>query len=175
MRKSQKLFIAEWVKEMDKKKLGIIIAVIFVAFMALFSVGNSETDVPLTTTEHELTIKQEHKQSTEAAVESSADASEALAAEPETEDKKGTTKTTRQSAGSYRVNLNDIPAFSGKAYAVVNNNVPSLSVADREGKYFEEYTPLDGLNRCGVAFACLGRETMPTEDRGAIGSVKPSG
>lgn len=86
-----------------------------------------------------------------------------------------TTKASQQSSGSYRVNLNSIPEFSGKPYVAVNGNTPGLSGKDRTARYFEKYTPLDSMGRCGVAFACLGRETMPTEERGAIGSVKPSG
>ena len=86
-----------------------------------------------------------------------------------------TTRAPQQSGGSYRVNLNSIPEFSGKSYVAVNGNTPGLSEKDRTAKYFEKYTPLDSMGRCGVAFACLGRETMSTEDRGAIGSVKPSG
>ncbi len=86
-----------------------------------------------------------------------------------------TTKAPQQSSGSYRVKLNSIPEFSGKPYVTVNGNTPGLSEKDRTANYFEKYTPLDSFGRCGVAFACLGRETMPTEERGAIGSVKPSG
>ena len=85
------------------------------------------------------------------------------------------TTASQQNKGSYRVNLNMIPAFSGKPYVTVNGNIPGLSESDRTAEYFEKYTPLDSMGRCGAAFACLGLETMPTEDRGAIGSVKPSG
>lgn len=40
---------------------------------------------------------------------------------------------------------------------------------------FEDYSPLDSLGRCGVAYSCVGTETMPTEKRGSIGQIKPSG
>jgi DNA-entry nuclease len=40
---------------------------------------------------------------------------------------------------------------------------------------FESYSELDALGRCGVAFANISKEIMPTEERGEIGSVKPSG
>ncbi len=71
--------------------------------------------------------------------------------------------------------LDDIPQFSGEAYCVINDNIPDLSTEDADKTYFENYAPLDNLGRCGVTFACLGLETMPTEDRGEIGQVKPSG
>ena len=80
-----------------------------------------------------------------------------------------------ESSGNYKVALGSIPEFSGKAYIAVNSNIPGFSASDRTSRYFENYEALDSLGRCGIAFACLGRETMPTEERGAIGSVKPSG
>ena len=73
------------------------------------------------------------------------------------------------------VDLNNIPDFSGEPWCVVNNNTPTFDDVDTDKKYFENYSPLDNMGRCGVAFACLGRETMPTEERGEIGQVKPSG
>ncbi len=80
-----------------------------------------------------------------------------------------------QNTGNYSVNLNDIPDFSGKPYYVINGNIPGLTSEDASKTYFENYTALDNMGRCGVAFACLGKETMPTEERGEIGQVKPSG
>lgn len=76
---------------------------------------------------------------------------------------------------NYKANLKNIPAFSGKPYYVINGNVPGLKSDNQNVKYFEKYSPLDSLGRCGVAYACLGKETMPTEERGEIGQVKPSG
>ena len=76
---------------------------------------------------------------------------------------------------TYKVNLDKIPKFSEKPYIAINNNIPGLKTAQRTSKYFERYSKLDKYGRCGVAFACLGLETMPTEERGSIGSVKPSG
>lgn len=73
------------------------------------------------------------------------------------------------------VSVNNIPEYSGKAYITLNNNKPEFSEREITTKAFEDYTTLDNLGRCGVAFACLGRETMPTEERGEIGMIKPSG
>lgn len=84
--------------------------------------------------------------------------------------------TTEDSQSSVvNINMSEIPEFSGEPYCVINGNVPDLTVADAEEAYFEKYSPLDSLGRCGVALACLGLETMPTEERGEIGQVKPSG
>lgn len=60
-------------------------------------------------------------------------------------------------------------------YTVLNNNIPEFSENEITTTAFEEYSELDDLGRCGVAFACIGEEIMPTEERGAIGQIKPSG
>lgn len=73
------------------------------------------------------------------------------------------------------VALSDIPEFSGEPYVVINDNEPSFPAEDFTSKGFEEYSPLDDLGRCGVAYANVGLETMPTEERGSISNVKPTG
>ncbi len=74
-----------------------------------------------------------------------------------------------------KVSLDDIPEFSGSPYVAINDNQPSFTEDDYTTKAFEEYAELDHLGRCGVTFACVGREIMPTEKRGDIGMVKPTG
>lgn len=73
------------------------------------------------------------------------------------------------------VQLSDIPAFSGSPYVVINNNIPQFSENDLTTTAFENYSDLDSLNRCGAAFANICIEIMPTEERGSIGMIKPSG
>ena len=73
------------------------------------------------------------------------------------------------------VALDAIPAFSGDPFVEIDGNEPSFSEAEHQLAAFEAYAPLDGLGRCGTAFAVVGPETMPTEERGSIGGVKPSG
>lgn len=68
-----------------------------------------------------------------------------------------------------------IPAYSGSPYVTVNDNKPYFSDTNLTTTSFESYSELDGLDRCGVAFACVSTDTMPTEDRGPIGQIKPSG
>ena len=65
--------------------------------------------------------------------------------------------------------------YQGKPYSVINDNVPAFTDADMSTTSFESYGELDGLGRCTTAFANIGKELMPTEKRGAIGEVKPSG
>ena len=71
--------------------------------------------------------------------------------------------------------IKSIPAYSGKAYIAVNDNNPYFTESDLTTKSFEKYAPLDSLGRCGVAYANVGIDIMPTEKRGSIGIVKPSG
>ena len=63
-----------------------------------------------------------------------------------------------------------------EAYIKVNGNIPLFSGEEKKNaSAFESYSDLDALGRCGVAFACVGKETMPTEEREPIGGIKPSG
>lgn len=68
-----------------------------------------------------------------------------------------------------------IPAYSKDIYVTVNNNVPYFTQEEHITDSFENYSNLDTLGRCGVAYACLGKDLMPTTDRGSISEVKPSG
>lgn len=69
----------------------------------------------------------------------------------------------------------DIPDFSGTPYVTINNHIPFFSENDYTLEPFEQYSDLDEFGRCGVAFANICQEIMPTEKRGEIGSIKPSG
>lgn len=73
------------------------------------------------------------------------------------------------------VDPQSLPAYSGDPYVVVNDNTPTFSLAEAESGSFETYSNLDSLGRCGTAYANIGLDLMPTEERGSIGSVKPSG
>ena len=69
----------------------------------------------------------------------------------------------------------NIQEYSGAAYVEVNGNKPFFTESDISTDSFEYYSELDSLGRCGMAFANISREMMPTEERGEIGSIKPSG
>lgn len=71
--------------------------------------------------------------------------------------------------------LSDIPAYTGKPFVEVNGNMPFFSSSDNGTDSFETYSELDALGRCGVAYANIGIDLMPTEERGNIGQVKPTG
>ena len=84
---------------------------------------------------------------------------------------------TAQSASDYvNDDLSNIPDYDGKAYVELNGNVPEFSKSEKTySESFEEYGKLDSLGRCTYAVSCIGKDLMPTEKRGSIGSVKPSG
>lgn len=71
--------------------------------------------------------------------------------------------------------IEEIPEFSDAPYVAVNGNVPFFMPEEITDESYEYYSELDGLGRCGVTMACIGVDIMPTEDRGEIGSVKPTG
>ena len=71
--------------------------------------------------------------------------------------------------------IEEIPEFSDAAYIAVNGNVPFFMPEEITDESYEYYSELDELGRCGVTMACIGVDIMPTEDRGEIGSVKPTG
>lgn len=73
--------------------------------------------------------------------------------------------------------LTDIPKYEGKPYVEINNNIPNFTEKDYTTEAFEQYSELDSLGRCGVAYANICKETMPKEEekRGDISSVQPTG
>jgi DNA-entry nuclease len=100
-----------------------------------------------------------------------------------------TTVQTDKAGGSNSSNKNDtlaagtdsadwratLPEYSDSPYVIVNNNEPFFTENDMTVDSFEYYGELDELGRCTVAYASIGKDLMPTEKRGSIGSVKPTG
>ncbi len=80
-----------------------------------------------------------------------------------------------QPEGSYADDLSALPDYNGSPYVIINNNVPYFKDEELTTEPFETYHSLDILGRCGPAYACVGRELMPTDKRESISEVKPSG
>ena len=76
---------------------------------------------------------------------------------------------------SAQLQSEDIPSYTGSPYTQINDNVPDFPLDDYTTEAFETYSDLDELGRCGVAYANVCQELMPTQKRGKIGQVKPSG
>lgn len=74
--------------------------------------------------------------------------------------------------------LASMPPYQGTPFSEIDGGAPGFSPEEiqraRAGS-FEEYAPLDALGRCGAAMACVGLDTMPTQSRGDIWHVKPTG
>lgn len=73
------------------------------------------------------------------------------------------------------IRLENVPEYNGEPYVVIQDNVPAFGEVGDKVSSMEEYGALDDLGRCTYAYACLGSDLMPTEARGNISSVKPSG
>ena len=84
-------------------------------------------------------------------------------------------KTELSEESSNKTDLDSIPVYSGSPYVTINDGKPFFNESEYTTKSFERYSPLDNLGRCGVAYANIGKDIMPTEDRGSIGMIKPSG
>lgn len=84
-------------------------------------------------------------------------------------------QSEQSNRGNQTIDLNNIPQYDGQPYIVINDNVPYFSDSELSTSSFEVYSDLDDLGRCGAAMASVGQDIMPTEDRGSIGQVKPTG
>lgn len=81
----------------------------------------------------------------------------------------------RAQSNADSMDLVAIAQYDGSPYVALNDNIPAFSEEDLSSYSFESYSDLDFLGRCGAAYACIGTDLMPTEERGSIGQVKPSG
>lgn len=73
------------------------------------------------------------------------------------------------------LDLPELPLYTTEKYEVLSGNKPYFTLSEITDEAYEYYSPLDSLGRCGIAVACLGPELLPTENRGSVSSVSPSG
>ena len=73
------------------------------------------------------------------------------------------------------ISFSSIVEYTDKPYVAVNGNVPYFTESELTDQSYEYYSDLDALGRCGTACASIGQDLMPTESRGSIGMVKPTG
>lgn len=74
------------------------------------------------------------------------------------------------------IELDRIPEYAGDPYVVINGNMPFFTEEEKTSTVtFEQYSELDELGRCGVAYANVSRELQPEEERGEIGMIRPTG
>ncbi|MBQ2835953.1 MAG: DNA/RNA non-specific endonuclease [Clostridia bacterium] len=91
--------------------------------------------------------------------------------------KKENTQDINQNKFGITIDLSDIPDFTNEPYVIINNNIPSFNPKDYATESFEQYSQLDILGRCGVAYANISRATMPPDgqERENISFIHPSG
>ena len=77
--------------------------------------------------------------------------------------------------GIVSTTLGEIPEYAGNPYVILNDNQPDFTEEEMQSGAYEFYSEMDAYGRCGAAEAMIGEEIMPTEERGSIGQVKPSG
>lgn len=93
----------------------------------------------------------------------------------EEKEEDSTEENVQQEQPVKKIQMKDIPAYSGEPFVVLNGNEPSFTAKEKKKKAFEKYGALDHLGRCTTTYACIDPSLMPTEERGSIGIVKPTG
>lgn len=155
------------------------LALLLIVCMMLSACGDSDADnSPSGTETSQSQASQSQEMVPSASPNASADAESSQSVDSASTPVADTTATSTPTASTdvTAFSLTSIPAFSNQAYVAVNDNEPYFSSADKaRTDAFETYSSLDSLGRCGVAYANICKELMPTEARGEIGSVKPSG
>ena len=87
-----------------------------------------------------------------------------------------TTAQAAQKNTKDRFSIKEVPKYNGKSSVAVHGNKPYFTSREKKNtNTFESYHKLDKLGRCGVAYANVSKDTMPTEARGEIGQIRPSG
>ena len=152
----------EKIKTSNKRLCKVLPALILVLSLVLSLAGCSGADIAdsINPSHNESTTVQTDKAggSNSSNKNNSADKNDKLAAGTDSADWRAT-----------------LPEYSDSPYVIVNNNEPFFTENDMTADSFEYYGELDELGRCTVAYASVGKDLMPTEKRGSIGSVKPTG
>ncbi len=167
---------------MERKVKTVLIILICAVMMSFFfgctySVNEISTEQLETVTEAE-TLEESDELDTTSDIDAADEktipsVSEDVTIEEKTEDKPEATEASTDSSISTEPVY---PEYIGEAYVELNDNVPLFTDEEKEStEAFESYSELDSLGRCGVAFANIGPELMPAEERGNIGDIRPSG
>ena len=145
--------------------LPIIILVIAAYIIVLVISGNKKDD-------DQLVIQRKTTEETTSDDSAVSDASDTDAATDETTEDRTNVYT---STAGVIINGETVPEFVDEPYVQLNQNAPSFTEDELKTDSYEHYSELDELGRCGMAEACVGLDLMPTEERGSIGVIKPSG
>ena len=160
-------------EELTKSKAlkSVMTGMLFVAFSCMVATGCGNTEalsqeqgkeIVTTVTESETAV-------------TTVSESETSDTESEIADEPAAQSVQTQPSTEVTISAADIPAYAGDPYVTINDNEPQFLETDLATSSYEYYSDLDDLDRCGVVYACIGTDLMPTEERGNIGAVKPSG
>ena len=159
---------------MDKmKKLKFLLANIILAGVLVLGGCADAGDSSQSSSSKETTTQE--SASSEDQNTNAEDSSDDTSAQADSGNTAGSDTAGKTKAKTSAVSTSKIPKYSGSPYIKVHNNVPFFKKSDLTKKVFEKYSKLDALGRCRTAYANVCKATMPTEKRGRIGMVKPSG
>lgn len=158
---------------MKRRSISLALAAIIIV-SALLSGCTADTAYGVSRAESPHSVSVGNESGASAEYESSGEVSDESSNDASTESPKDESKPTVTETAK-PLDPSSIPNFSGDPFFVVNDNVPSFNRQELTTESYEFYSELDGLGRCGVTIASVGRDIMPTEERGSIGAVKPTG
>ena len=160
-------------EELTKSKAlkSVMTGMLFVTFSCMVATGCGNTEALSQEQEKEIvtTVTESETAVTAVSESETSDTGAEAANEPAAQ------SVQTQPSTEVTLSAADIPAYAGDPYVTINDNVPQFLETDLATSSYEYYSDLDDLGRCGVVYACIGTDLMPTEERGNIGSVKPSG
>ena len=160
-------------EELTKSKAlkSVMTGMLFVAFSCMVATGCGNTEALSQEQEKEIVTTVTESETAVTTVSES----ETSDTESEATNEPAAQSVHTQPSTEVTISVADIPAYAGDPYVTINDNVPQFLETDLATSSYEYYSDLDDLDRCGVVYACIGTDLMPTEERGNIGSVKPSG
>ena len=155
--------------------------------LSLLSACGTTTDVPINGSNRDIAFEETQQEESAEGSDSTTSENGESASDPESGKDDSVSDKAQPSQPEQNANENSLsaeaPAFSlssiaeytDKPYVAVNGNVPYFTESELTDQSYEYYSDLDALGRCGTACASIGQDLMPTESRGSIGMVKPSG
>ena len=155
--------------------------------LSLLSACGTTTDVPINGSNRDIAFEETQQEESAEGSNSTTSENGESASDPESGKDDSVSDKAQPSQPEQNANENSLsaeaPAFSlssiaeytDKPYVAVNGNVPYFTESELTDQSYEYYSDLDALGRCGTACASIGQDLMPTEERGSIGMVKPTG
>lgn len=155
--------------------------------LSLLSACGTTTDVPINGSNRDIAFEETQQEESAEGSDSTTSENGESASDPESGKDDSVSDKAQPSQPEQNANENSLsaeaPAFSlssiaeytDKPYVAVNGNAPYFTESELTDQSYEYYSDLDALGRCGTACASIGQDLMPTEERGSIGMVKPTG